>query len=151
LKELKEAQNLRTLKSGVVGSRGTPPYTSSLPLAKASLSERERLGRCGNTRALLADERTIMSNILVGNLNPNVTEHDIRPLFEKHGAVRRFKMMTDRWTGLSRGFGFIEMKADARAEEAIVALNGTNLNGKVLKVNQARPQLHRTVRGKSKE
>ena len=92
-----------------------------------------------------------MNNILVGNLHPNVTEQDIRPLFEKHGEVRRFKMMTDRWTGLSRGFGFVEMKTDARATEAIVALNGTNLNGKVLKVNVARPQLHRTVRGKSKE
>lgn len=80
-----------------------------------------------------------------------MTEHDIRPLFEKHGAVRRFKMMTDRWTGLSRGFGFIEMKTDTRAEEAIVALNGSSLNGKVLKIKQARPQLHRTVRVKSKE
>jgi RNA recognition motif-containing protein len=60
-------------------------------------------------------------------------------------------MMTDRWTGLSRGFGFIEMKTDARAEKAIVALNGTDLNGKVLKVHPARPQLHRTMRGKSKE
>jgi RNA recognition motif-containing protein len=55
-------------------------------------------------------------------------------------------MMTDRWTGLSRGFGFIQMKTDAEAEKAIVVLNGTDLNGKVLKVNQARPQLHRRSR-----
>jgi cold-inducible RNA-binding protein len=86
---------------------------------------------------------SIMNNILVGNLHPNVTEQDIRSLFERHGAVQRSKMMTDRWTGLSRGFGFIQMKADAEAQEAIVALNGTDLNGKALKVNQARPQLHR--------
>lgn len=92
-----------------------------------------------------------MNNILVGNLNPNITEQNIRPLFEKHGPVKRFKLMTDRFTGLSRGFGFIEMNTDSRAEEAIVALNGTDLNGKVLKVKQARPQLHRTVHGKSKE
>jgi RNA recognition motif-containing protein len=52
-------------------------------------------------------------------------------------------MMTDRWTGLPRGFGFIQMKTDAAAEQAIVALNGTDLNGKALRVNQARPQLHR--------
>jgi RNA recognition motif-containing protein len=90
----------------------------------------------------------IVNNILVGNLSPNVTEHDIRSLFDKHGVVRRCKMMTDRWTGLSRGFGFIEMKTDAEAAEAIVALNGTDLNGKTLQVNQARPQLHCT--GKSK-
>ena len=87
-----------------------------------------------------------MNNILVGNLNPNVTEQDIRSLFETHGAVQRSKMMVDRWTGLSRGFGFIQMKTDAEAEKAIVVLNGTDLNGKVLKVNQARPQLHRRSR-----
>jgi RNA recognition motif-containing protein len=89
-----------------------------------------------------------VNNIMVGNLNPNVTEQDIRPLFEKHGAVQRFKMMTDRWTGLSRGFGFIEMKTDAEAEAAVMALNGTDLNGKALKVNPARPQLHRRTRPK---
>lgn len=91
-----------------------------------------------------------MNNILVGNLSPNVTEQDIRSIFEKHGAVRRSKMMTDRWTGLSRCFGFVEMKTDAQAAEAIAALNGTDLNGKALKVNHARPQLHRHVRGKGK-
>jgi RNA recognition motif-containing protein len=92
-----------------------------------------------------------MNNIVVGNLGPNVTEHDIRPLFEKHGAVRRFKMMTDRWTGLSRGFGFIQMKADAEAGKAIVALNGTDLNSKVLTVNPARPQLHRSSRKQGRQ
>jgi cold-inducible RNA-binding protein len=91
-----------------------------------------------------------MNNILVGNFGPNVNEQDIRSLFEKHGAVQRFKMMTDRRTGLSRGFGFIEMKTDSHAAEAIVALNGTDLDGNTLKVNHARPQLHCTVRGKSK-
>jgi RNA recognition motif-containing protein len=90
----------------------------------------------------------IVNNILVGNLSLNVTEQDIRSLFDKHGAVRRCKMMTDRWTGLSRGFGFIQMKTDAEAAEAIVALNGTDLEGTILKVNQARPQLHRRTRPK---
>jgi RNA recognition motif-containing protein len=86
---------------------------------------------------------TIVNNILVGNLKPNVTGRDILPLFEKHGPVKRFKLMTDRSTGLSRGFGFIQMKTDATAEEAVVALNGTDLNGNALQVSQARPQLHR--------
>ena len=90
-----------------------------------------------------------MNNILVGNLSLNVTEQDIRSLFDKHGVVRRCKMMTDRWTGVSRGFGFIQMKTDADAAEAIVALNGTDLNGKTLKVNQARPQLHRSCKAKA--
>lgn len=89
-----------------------------------------------------------MNNILVGNLGPNVTEQDVRSLFEKHGEVQRSKLMTDHWTGLSRGFGFIEMKTDAEAEGAIAALDGKDLKGKALKVNQARPQLHRNVRRK---
>ena len=84
-----------------------------------------------------------MNNILVGNLLPNVSEQEIRSLFESYGTVRRSKMMTDRWTGLSRGFGFIQMKTDAEADQAIVILNGTDLRGKLLKVNHARPQLHR--------
>ena len=87
-----------------------------------------------------------MNNILVGNLSLSVTEQDIRSLFDRQGVVRRCKMMTDRWTGLSRGFGFIQMKTDVEAAEAIVALNGTDLEGKILKVNQARPQLHRKTR-----
>jgi RNA recognition motif-containing protein len=85
----------------------------------------------------------VMNNILVGNLLPSVTEQDIRILFEKHGVVKRFKMMTDRWTGLPRGFGFIQMETDAEADRAINALNGTDLKGKALRVDQARPQLHR--------
>jgi RNA recognition motif-containing protein len=89
-----------------------------------------------------------VNNILVGNLSPNVTEQEVRSVFEKHGAVLRFKMMADRWTGLSRGFGFVQMTNDAAAETAISALNGTDLNGKVLQVSQARPQLHRGNRAK---
>jgi RNA recognition motif-containing protein len=89
-----------------------------------------------------------VNNIRVGNLTPNVTEQHIRSIFAPHGAVERFKMMTDRWTGLPRGFGFIQMANDADAEKAIVALNGTDFNGKALKVNPARPQLHRTSRPK---
>jgi RNA recognition motif-containing protein len=53
-----------------------------------------------------------MNNILVENLHPNVTEQNIRPLFENHGAVKRFKLITDHFTGLSGGFVFIEMKID---------------------------------------
>jgi RNA recognition motif-containing protein len=92
-----------------------------------------------------------VNNILIRNLGPNVTEQDIRPLFEKHGEIQRFKMMTDRGTGLSRGFGFVQMKTDAGAEQAIVALNGTDLNGKALKVNPARLQLHRKPRKRGQE
>ena len=92
-----------------------------------------------------------MNNILVGNFGPNVTGQDIRSLFAKHGVVRRFKMMTDRHTGLSRGFGFIQMKTDAEAGMAIVALNGADLNGNSLKVSQARPQIHRDSREQGRQ
>ena len=87
-----------------------------------------------------------MNNILVGNFLPNATEQDIRAAFEKFGKVQRFKMMTNRCTGLSRGFGFIQMRNDAEAERAISALNGTDLNGKALNVRPARPQVHRRTR-----
>jgi len=91
-----------------------------------------------------------MNNILVGNLLPNVTENDVRALFGTYGTVRRLKMMTDRWTGLSRGFGFIQMKSDEEAEQAVAVLNGTDFKGKALKVNHARPQLHRRSRPESR-
>jgi RNA recognition motif-containing protein len=84
-----------------------------------------------------------MNNIRVGNLSPGVTEDEIRSIFLGHGTVEHFKMMTDRWTGLLRGFAFVEMADDAEAEKAIVALDGSELKGKVLKVSPARPRLHR--------
>ncbi|HXR39797.1 MAG TPA: RNA-binding protein [Terracidiphilus sp.] len=89
-----------------------------------------------------------MNNIRIGNLDPEVTEHNIRSIFAQHGAIERFKIMTDRATGQPRGFGFIQMANDADAEKAIVALNGTECNGKALKVHPARPQLHRGSRPK---
>ena len=76
-----------------------------------------------------------MNNILVGNLGPDVTKDDIRSTFEKHGAVQGSKLMIDRWTGLSRGFGFIQMKHDEEAEKAIFrsqrdGTQGQGLEGK---------------------
>lgn len=85
-----------------------------------------------------------MNNIRIGNLDPNVTEHNIRSIFAQHGVIERVKMMTDRATGRPRGFGFIQMSNDADAEKAIVALDGTDCYGKALKVDPARPQLHRS-------
>lgn len=84
-----------------------------------------------------------MNNIFVGNLSPDATEENIRAVFEKYGTIERFRMMTDHETGQPRGFAFVEMTDDATAEKAIKALNGTELNGRVINVNLARPQLHR--------
>ena len=81
-----------------------------------------------------------MKNIFVGNLEFGATEDSLRALFEAHGAVERVSIMTDRDTGRSRGFAFVEMTNADEAERAIAALNGANLGGRALNVNEARPK-----------
>jgi cold-inducible RNA-binding protein len=81
-----------------------------------------------------------MKNIFVGNLDFSATESSIRALFEPYGAVDRVNVVTDRDTGRSRGFAFVEMSDSAQADQAIAALNGTNLDGRALNVNEARPK-----------
>ena len=81
-----------------------------------------------------------MKNIFVGNLDFGATESSIRTLFEAHGAVDRVSLITDRDTGRSRGFGFVEMPDDGEAERAIAALNGANVGGRQINVNEARPR-----------
>ncbi len=83
-----------------------------------------------------------MKKIFVGNLDFGATEESIRSLFEQHGAVESVKLMTDRDSGRSRGFAFVEM-AEADADRAIGALNGANLGGRALNVNEARPKVDR--------
>lgn len=85
-----------------------------------------------------------MKNIFVGNLSFTATEDSIRALFEAHGAVTRVNIATDRNTGRSRGFGFVEMTNDAEAERAIAALNGHELDGRNLNVSEARPKTERS-------
>ncbi len=81
-----------------------------------------------------------MKNIFVGNLDFGASEEQVRSLFEAYGAVDRVSIKTDRETGRSRGFAFVEMANEAEAERAIAALNGTNLGGRALNVNEARPK-----------
>jgi len=77
---------------------------------------------------------------LRGNLDFNVTEEAVRSLFESHGAVNSARIMTDRDTGRSRGFAFVEMQNESEADQAIAALNGYTLEGRALNVNEARPK-----------
>jgi RNA recognition motif-containing protein len=79
-------------------------------------------------------------NIFVGNLAFTTTEQDLRQLFEPYGTVDTIRIMTDRDTGRSRGFGFIEMPDRHAAQDAIAGLNGTPLAGRTLTVNEARPR-----------
>jgi RNA recognition motif-containing protein len=81
-----------------------------------------------------------MKNIFVGNLDFAATESSVRSLFEPYGQVDRVNLVTDRDTGRSRGFAFVEMSDSAQADQAINALNGTNLDGRTLNVNEARPK-----------
>ncbi|MBZ5624427.1 MAG: RNA-binding protein [Acidobacteriia bacterium] len=84
-----------------------------------------------------------MKNIFVGNLSFSVTEDYLRSLFEKYGAVDRVNIVTDRDTGHARGFGFVEMSNDAEAMKAINSLNGIDLEGRTLNVNEARAKTDR--------
>ena len=81
-----------------------------------------------------------MKNIFVGNLDFAATESSVRSLFEPYGAVERVSVVTDRDTGRSRGFAFVEMLDPGEADRAITALNGSDLDGRALNINEARPK-----------
>ena len=81
--------------------------------------------------------------IFVGNLAYTATEEDVRQLFEGYGTVDTVRLMTDRDTGRPRGFGFVEMPNDTQARAAIAGLNGTDLGGRSLTINEARPREER--------
>ena len=84
-----------------------------------------------------------MKNIFVGNLSFNTNEDELRQIFEGYGQVDRVSIMTDRDTGRSRGFGFVEMTSNEDGEKAIAALNGSQLGGRTINVNEARPKAER--------
>jgi cold-inducible RNA-binding protein len=88
-----------------------------------------------------------MKNIFVGNLSFGATEQSVRTLFEAHGAVDRVNIVTDRDSGQPRGFGFVEMSNDGEGDRAIAALNGKDLDGRALNVNEARPKAERSGGG----
>ena len=79
-------------------------------------------------------------NIYVGNLSYDVTEADLRAAFEAFGAVASVNLIKDQYSGQPRGFGFVEMPSDAEARAAIAGLNGKDLMGRTLNVNEARPR-----------
>src|SRR5581483_8586799 len=87
-----------------------------------------------------------MKNIYVGNLSFDATEDQVRRLFEQYGPVDRVSIITDRDTGQPRGFAFVEMSDDDAAGKAMEALNGNNLSGRNLTVNEARPKADRPRR-----
>ena len=84
-----------------------------------------------------------MKNIFVGNLSFNTNEDELRQAFEPYGQVDRVSIMTDRDTGRSRGFGFVEMASNEDGDKAITALNGAQIGGRTINVNEARPKTDR--------
>ena len=88
-----------------------------------------------------------MKKLYVGNLSYGATEDTIRSLFENYGVVESVNLITDRDTGRSKGFGFVEMTNDAEAQRAIGALNGKEVDGRALTVNEARPKEERSGGG----
>jgi RNA recognition motif-containing protein len=88
-----------------------------------------------------------VKNIFVGNLSFDATENALRAMFEEFGTVDRVNLVTDRDTGRARGFGFVEMSNDAEGQNAIAALNGRDLDGRALNVNEARPKENRAGGG----
>lgn len=79
-------------------------------------------------------------NIYVGNLSYQTTEDDLRTVFLNHGEVTTVAIITDRYSGRSRGFGFVEMAGDDEARSAIEAVDGTEVQGRQLRVNEAKPR-----------
>ncbi|HKU51330.1 MAG TPA: RNA-binding protein [Nitrospira sp.] len=87
------------------------------------------------------------SKLYVGGLPYSATEQQLNDTFGAHGTVASVKIIQDKFTGQSRGFGFVEMSSDAEAKAAITALNGTDMGGRTLTVNEAKPQEPRSGGG----
>ena len=88
-----------------------------------------------------------MKSLFVGNLSFQTTESDVRAAFEAYGTINRVQLMTDRDTGRARGFGFVEMADDQEAANAVTGLNGKQLDGRALTVNEAKPRAERSSGG----
>lgn len=91
-----------------------------------------------------------MKNLFVGNLPHSTTEEELRTLFAAYGNVERVSVVTDRDTGRSRGFAFVEMSDAGEADKAVAALDGSQLGGRALKVNEARPKVERSFGGQGR-
>ena len=85
-------------------------------------------------------------NIYIGNLAYTVTEDDLRDAFSEFGEVESASIINDKFSGRSKGFGFVDMPKDSEAREAIESMNNKDLNGRTIKVNEAQPREERPVR-----
>ena len=93
-----------------------------------------------NLNRTINKKEIIKMNVYVGNLNYDLSEDDLKQAFEEFGEVTSAKIISDRYSGRSKGFGFVEMSSDDEAKAAIEALSGKELNGRTMVVNEARPK-----------
>ena len=91
------------------------------------------------------------AKLYVGNLSYSVVEEKLQELFSQHGSVASVRVITDKFSGRSKGFGFVEIGSDEEGERAIAALNGTEFEGRAIVVSEARPQEPRPPRGGGRE
>jgi len=96
-------------------------------------------------KVLIDEEHDMAKRLFVGNLAYSITDTQLQKLFEPHGLIESVKIISDRSTGRSRGYGFVEMSSENEARRAIEALNGTQLEGRTLIVNEAHPQERRAA------
>jgi RNA recognition motif-containing protein len=115
-------------------------FRSQLILASFDSPAQSPLSDPAPIHCSATSERKQLKNIFVGNLSFGATEEAVRSMFQVHGTVDRVSIVTDRDTGQARGFGFVEMSNNAEGDRAIAALNGTDLDGRALNVNEARPK-----------
>lgn len=85
-------------------------------------------------------------NMYVGNLSFSVSEDDLKEVFSEFGEIKSIKIIKDRYSGQSKGFGFVDMPSNSEADKAIKALNGSQMKGQAIKVNQANPQGSRSAK-----
>jgi uncharacterized membrane protein YgcG len=119
------------------------PTHLTVPCSGCKTANQPSLFRRSQHSQIAHLEATRLKNIFVGNLDFNTSEEELRQMFEAHGQVDRVSIMTDRDTGRSRGFGFVEMTNTEEGDKAIAALNGTQVGGRTLNVNEARPKVER--------
>lgn len=105
---------------------------------------------CGWAAAFFLVDEPLSKKLYVGNLSYNITNASLEDLFAEHGTVRTAQVVTDRDTGSSKGFGFVEMADDQAANNAITALNDKEMDGRRMVVNEAHPREERSDRSGSR-
>src|SRR6516165_2839569 len=123
-----------------MGLRRSSHPRLTLPAPRQRVSGRDAFSGRDALRQSLFLEAQMGKKIYVGNLSYGISDSDLQQMFEAHGSVQSAQVIMDRDTGRSKGFGFVEMGSDQEAQAAINAMNGNEIDGRALTVNEARPK-----------